>query len=45
MMNSMASVVLKFSPPAWGWSCGCIHGLPLVGVLPTRVGMVLSTVY
>ena len=30
----------KFSPPAWGWSENCISNAFLLGVLPTRVGMV-----
>ncbi len=36
---------LKFSPPAWGWSVGIVHGTRRVPVLPTRVGMVRCAVW
>ena len=32
----------RFSPPAWGWSAGSSGPGPRPGVLPTRVGMVLT---
>ncbi len=37
--------VALFSPPAWGWSAGCVSSTYSDAVLPTRVGMVRCSAY
>ncbi len=43
-IDAIQAVLLKFSPPAWGWSGGQCERWSADHVLPTRVGMVRSRV-